>query len=166
MAGADNPQRNHLLASLPEPEFKRLSPCLELVGMPSGEILCESGDVYFPTTSVVSLHYVMENGASAEIAGVSMVNEGLLGILLFMGGKAANSRAFVQTAGRGYKLKARLLVEEFKHAGPIQHLLLHYTQTLLIQTSRTLVYTRGPCGGATTVTAGRERRSLSRLVPG
>ncbi|MHB8167536.1 MAG: Crp/Fnr family transcriptional regulator [Sulfuricella sp.] len=112
--------------------------------MPLGEVLCESGGqlqhVYFPTTAIVSLHYVMENGASSEIAGVG--NEGVLGISLFMGGNTTPSRAIVQTAGHGYRLKARLLMEEFNRAGLTMRLLLRYTQALITQISQTAVCNR------------------------
>jgi len=141
MSVPHNPTQNHLLASLPVAELKRLSSHLELVSMPLGEVYYESGDklqhVYFPTTSIVSLHYVMENGASAEIAGVG--NEGMLGISLFMGGDTTPSRASVRAAGHGYKLKARLLMEEFNRTGAIQRALLRYTQALITQTSQTAV---------------------------
>ncbi|MGA8148416.1 MAG: Crp/Fnr family transcriptional regulator, partial [Gallionellaceae bacterium] len=108
-----SPNQNHLLAALPAEIFERISPHLELVSMPLGEVLCESGGqlqhVYFPTTAIVSLHYNMENGATAEIAGVG--NEGVLGISLFMGGNTTPSLATVQTAGCGYRLKGQLLME-------------------------------------------------------
>jgi CRP-like cAMP-binding protein len=137
-------KQNHLLAALPTDDLKRLSPHLELVQMPLGEFYYESGGeleyVHFPTTSVVSLLHTMESGTPAEIAGVG--NEGMLGISLFMGGKAAPSMAFVRTAGYGYKLKARLLIEEFNRAGSMQRLLLRYTQTLITQTSQTAVCNR------------------------
>jgi CRP-like cAMP-binding protein len=139
-----SPNQNHLLASLPTAEFERISPCLELVAMPLGEVLHESGGpllhAYFPTTAIVSLHYVLENGASSEIAGVG--NEGVLGISLFMGGDSMPSRAVVLTAGHGYKLKARLLKEEFNRGGPMMHLLLRYTQALMTQISQTAVCNR------------------------
>jgi hypothetical protein len=119
MSAPHAPSQNHLLATIPEEVFDRLSHHLELVSMPLGEVLYESGGklhhVYFPTTSIVSLHYVMENGASAEIAGVG--NEGVVGISLFMGGDTTPSRATVQTAGHGYRLKERLMMEEFNRAG-------------------------------------------------
>src|SRR5450759_3904242 len=138
------PNQNHLLAALPTAEFERLAPNLELVPMPLGEVLYESGGqlqrVYFPTTSIVSLHYVMENGSSAEIAGVG--NEGILGISLFMGGNSTPSRAIVQTAGYGYRLKARLMMEEFNRAGLRLRLLLRYTQALITQMSQTAVCNR------------------------
>ena len=138
------PQQNHLLASLPAEIFERLSPHLELVQMPLGAVLCESGGqlqhVYFPTTAIVSLHYVMEDGASAEIAGVG--NEGVLGISLFMGGNTTPCQATVQTGGYGYRLKAKLLMEEFDRAGPMMHLLLRYTQALMTQMSQTAACNR------------------------
>ena len=144
MSARHTPNQNHLLAALPAAEYERLSSHLELVQMPLGEVLCESGGqlqhVYFPTTAIVSLHYVMENGASAEIAGVG--NEGVLGISLFMGGNTTPSRASVQTAGSGYRLKARLMMEEFNRAGPMMRLMLRYTQALITQISQTAVCNR------------------------
>ncbi len=104
-----------------------------------GEVLYESGGrmqhAYFPTTCIISLDYVMENGASAEIAGVG--NEGILGISLFMGGESTPSRALVQTAGHAFRLKTKLLLEEFNRGGPMLHLLLRYTQALLTQMAQT-----------------------------
>ena len=139
-----SPNQNHLLAALPTAEFERIAPYLELVAMPLGEVLYESGGqlqhAYFPATAIVSLHYVMENGASSEIAGVG--NEGVLGISLFMGGNTTPSRAIVQTAGHGYRLKARLLKEEFNRAGPMMRLMLRYTQALITQISQTAVCNR------------------------
>jgi len=144
MAVSHNPHHNHLLAALPVAEFKRLSPHLELVYMPLGEVLCESGGklqhVYLPTTSIVSLHYVMENGATAGIAEVG--NEGMLGIALFMGGNTTPCEASVMTAGYGYRLQAQLLMEEFDRGGPMQRLLLRYTQVLITQTSQTAACNR------------------------
>jgi CRP-like cAMP-binding protein len=138
------PKQNHLLAALPADEFERLSGHLELVPMPLGEALYESGGrlqhVYFPTTSIVSLLYVMEDGASAEIAVVG--NEGILGISLFMGGETTPSRAVVQSAGYGYRLKAQLLKQEFNRGGPVMHLLLRYTQALITQMAQTAVCNR------------------------
>ena len=139
-----NPTQNHLLAALPAAEFGRLSPHLELVSMPLGEVLYESGGrlqhVYFPTTSIVSLLYVFEDGASAEIAVVG--NEGILGISLFMGGETTPSRAVVQSAGYGYRLKAQRLKNEFNRAGPVLQLLLRYTQALITQMAQTAVCNR------------------------
>jgi len=138
------PQQNRLLAALPKEIFERIAPHLEPVPMPLGEALYESGGLlhhaYFPTTAIVSLHYVMENGASAEIAGVG--NEGVVGISLFMGGNTTPSRATVCTGGHGYRLKARLLVEEFNRAGPLMRLMLRYTQALITQMSQTAVCNR------------------------
>ena len=138
------PKQNRLLAALPAEIFERLSPHLELIPMPLGEVLYEFGGqlhhVYFPTTTIVSLHYIMENGASSEIAGVG--NEGVLGISLFMGGNTTPSQATVQTAGYGYRLKARLMMEEFDRAGPMMRLMLRYTQALMTQMSQTAVCNR------------------------
>ncbi|MES2000043.1 MAG: Crp/Fnr family transcriptional regulator [Pseudomonadota bacterium] len=148
----DTPQRpdqNRLLASLPAAEFEHLAPHLELVAMPLGEILYESGDqlkyVYFPTTAIVSLHYVTKYGASSETAGVG--NEGVLGISLFMGGNTTPGRAIVSAGGYGYRLKARVLMEEYnrvggRRAGVMQHLLLRYTQARITQVSQTAVCNR------------------------
>lgn len=145
-----SPNFNHLLAALPTAEFERIAEHLSLVAMPLGEVLCESGAqlqyAYFPTSAIVSLHYVTENGASSEFAGVG--NEGVLGISLFMGGNTTPSRAIVQTAGYGYRLKAAWLVEEFnnrtggRRAGIMQHLLLRYAQALMTQISQTAVCNR------------------------
>ncbi len=139
-----HPTNNDLLAALPEPVRQRLYPHLESVHMPLGNVLYESGtqlhDVYFPTTSIVSLLYVMEDGASAEIAVVG--KEGILGIALFMGGETTPSRAIVQSAGHGFRLKAQLLKDEFNRAGPLMHLLLRYTQALITQMSQTAVCNR------------------------
>jgi CRP-like cAMP-binding protein len=139
-----DPRQNHLLAALPSAEFERLRPHLELVPMPLGEVLYESGGqlhhVYFPTTAIISLHYVMEDGSSAEIAGVG--NEGILGISLFMGGNTTPSRAVIQTAGHGYRLKAQFMMEEFNRAGVMLRLLLRYTQALITQMSQTAVCNR------------------------
>jgi CRP-like cAMP-binding protein len=135
---------NHLLSVLPEAERQRIAPHLVLVDMPLGQVVYESGDrldhVYFPTTAIVSLLYVMEDGASAEIAIVG--NEGLIGIALFMGGETTPSRAVVQSAGSAYRLDARLLKEEFHRAGPVQRLLLRYTQALITQMAQTAVCNR------------------------
>lgn len=138
------PEHNNLLAALPEPIRGRLFPHLELVEMPLGEVLYESGCqlhyVYFPTTSIVSLLYVMEDGASAEIAVVG--KEGILGVAIFMGGETTPSRAIVQSEGHGFRLKAQLLKDEFNRAGPMMHLLLRYTQALITQMSQTAVCNR------------------------
>lgn len=144
MVAIITPKQNHLVAALPAEIFERLSPHLELIPMPLGEVLYESGGqlqhVYFPATAIVSLHYLMESGASAEIAGVG--NEGVLGISLFMGGNTTPSLATVQTAGCGYRLKGRLMMEEFNRAGPMMRLMLRYTQALMTQISQTAVCNR------------------------
>jgi len=144
MPAPQSPNHNHLLAALPAAEFERLVPHLEPVELPLGDVLYESGGlqqyVYFPTTAILSLHYVMENGSSSEIAGVG--NEGMLGISLFMGGKTTPSRAVVQTGGHGYRLKAQLMLQEFHRAGPMQQLLLRYTQALITQMSQTAACNR------------------------
>ena len=143
MAPTLDPKTNQLLAALPDAEWQRWGPQLEWVEMPLGQVLYESGGtldhVYFPTTAIVSLLYVMENGASAEIAVVS--NEGLVGISLFMGGESTPSRAVVQSAGHGFRLTARLIKEEFNRA-PVLHLLLRYTQALITQMAQTAVCNR------------------------
>ena len=140
----DSPSQNHLLAALPATEFERLAPHLERVPLLLGETLYEPGEqlqhVYFPTTAIVSLLYVLESGASAEIAGVG--NEGVLGISLFMGGDTTPSSAVVQTAGHGYRLPGRLLKEEFNRGGLMQRLLLRYTQALLTQMCQTAACNR------------------------
>ena len=144
MVAIMTPKQNHLLAALPAEIFDRILPHLELVSMPLGEVLYESGGqlqyVYFPTTAILSLHYLMESGASAEISGVG--NEGVLGISLFMGGNTTPSLATVQTAGIGYRLKGRLMMEEFNLAGPMMRLMLRYTQALMTQISQTAVCNR------------------------
>jgi CRP-like cAMP-binding protein len=144
MSSPHNPNQNHILAALPEAEFGRLAPHLELVPMLLGETLYEPGGqlqhVYFPTTAIVSLLYVMESGSSAEIAGVG--NEGILGISLFMGGDTTPSSAVVQTAGHGYRLPGRLLKDEFNRGGLMQSLLLRYTQALLTQMCQTAACNR------------------------
>jgi CRP-like cAMP-binding protein len=136
--------QNHLLAAFPTAEYERLAADLELVAMPLGQVLCESGGqlrhIYFPTTAIISLLYVLEDGASAEIAVVG--NEGLLGISLFMGGETTPSRAVVRSAGHGYRLKAELLQREFSRAGPVLRLLLRYTQALITQMTQTAVCNR------------------------
>jgi CRP-like cAMP-binding protein len=136
--------KNHLLAALPDAESWRWLPLLESVDLPLGQVLYESGitltHVYFPTTAIVSLLYVMESGASAEIAVVG--NEGIVGISLFMGGESTSGRAVVQSAGKGFRLKAQIMKEEFNRAGPVLHLLLRYTQALITQMSQTAVCNR------------------------
>jgi CRP-like cAMP-binding protein len=144
MGLAVDPRSNRLLAALPDAEWKRWLPQLEPVDMPLGQVLYESGSrlahVYFPTTSIVSLLYVMEDGASAEIAVVG--NEGIVGISLFMGGESTPSRALVQSAGKGLRLRADVMLQEFNRAGPVLHLLLRYTQALITQMAQTAVCNR------------------------
>ena len=144
MVVAPDPLKNHLLASLPPAEWARWSAHLEWVDMPLGQILYESGGVmthvYFPTTSIVSLLYVMEDGASAEIAVVG--NEGIVGVSLFMGGSSTPSRAVVQSAGQGFRLRADLMKDEFGKGGRVMHLLLRYTQALITQMAQTAVCNR------------------------
>ena len=139
-----DPRMNRLLAALPNEEWQRWLPRLESVDMPLGQVLYESGatlsHVYFPSTAIVSLLYMMENGASAEIAVVG--NEGIVGISLFMGGESTSSRAVVQSAGTGYRLQAQLMKNEFNRAGPVLHLLLRYTQALITQMAQTAVCNR------------------------
>jgi CRP-like cAMP-binding protein len=139
-----NPAQNHLLAALPPAERERWLPSLEPVEMPLGQVLYESGvamtHVYFPTTSIVSLLYVMEDGASAEIAVVG--NEGIVGVSLFMGGETTPSRSVVQSAGQGFRMRGQALKEEFNRSGPVLHLLLRYTQALITQMAQTAVCNR------------------------
>lgn len=144
-AGHDpSPTQNHLLSVLPPGERDRLFPHMERVPMPLGEVICEPGMgmryVYFPTTCIVSLLYVMEDGSSAEIAVVG--NEGIVGISVFMGGETTTSRAVVQSAGHAYRLKGQLLKDDFFRAGPMQRVLLRYTQALLTQMAQTAVCNR------------------------
>jgi CRP-like cAMP-binding protein len=135
---------NQLLAALPNDDLKRWLPELKLIEMPLGKVLYESGDiekyVYFPTSAIVSLLYVMENGDSAEIAVVG--NDGIVGISLFMGGNSTPSRAVVQSGGWGYRLSAKIIKTEFNKAGPVTHLLLRYIQALITQMSQTAVCNR------------------------
>jgi CRP-like cAMP-binding protein len=144
MPNANQSLGNHLLSVLPEAEWERIGPHMVEVDMPLGQVVYESGDrlrhVYFPSTAIVSLLYVMENGASGEIAIVG--NEGVVGIALFMGGETTPSRAVVQSAGKAYGLDARILKEEFHRAGPMQRLLLRYTQALITQMAQTAVCNR------------------------
>src|SRR5450432_384972 len=144
MAFAADPRQNRLLAALPKSEWARWLPQLEPVDMPLGKVLYESGrklgHVYFPTTSIISLLYVLEDGASAEIAVVG--HDGIVGISLFMGGESTTSRAVVQSAGGGFRLKANLMMQEFDRAGPVLHLLLRYTQALITQMAQTAVCNR------------------------
>ena len=144
MTGTDNAKRNHLIAALPEAAYARLLPDLEPIAMPLGWVLYESGTqmsyVYFPTSAIVSLLYVMENGASAEIAVAG--NEGLVGISLFMGGESTTSRAVVQSAGAGYRVKASVVKREFAIGAELQRLALRYTQALITQMAQTAVCNR------------------------
>ncbi|HVY67149.1 MAG TPA: Crp/Fnr family transcriptional regulator [Gammaproteobacteria bacterium] len=144
MPRTHDPLQNYLLAALPEDDFARLRPNLELVPMSPKQVLYESGGrmrhVYFPTTSIVSLLYVMENGSTAEIAVVGW--EGILGISLFMGGETTPSRAAVQSAGHGYRMKSKLLQQEFSRGGKVMQLLLRYTQALITQITQTAVCNR------------------------
>ncbi len=139
-----DPRENRLLASLPQKEWSQWLPHLEVVDMPLGNVLYESGGTlahaYFPTTAIVSLLYVMEDGGSAEIAVVGY--EGIVGVSLFMGGESTPSRAVVQSAGTGYRLRSDVMKEAFNRAGPVLHLLLRYTQALLTQMAQTAVCNR------------------------
>ena len=139
-----SPRENRLLATIPAGEYQRLLPSLERVTMPLGQALYESGGrqgfVYFPTTSIVSLLYVLADGATAEIAVAG--HEGLVGIALFMGGETTPSRAIVQSAGEGYRLRASVLKREFERGGALQQLLLRYTQALITQMAQTAVCNR------------------------
>ena len=140
----DGPRQNHLLATLSATELKRLRPRLELVDMPLGQLVYESGralnHVHFPTDCIVSLLYVLESGASAEIAVVGC--EGVVGVSIFMGGETTPNRAVVQSAGSAYRLPAALMMEEFRRGGTLQHLMLRYTQSLLTQMAQTAVCNR------------------------
>ena len=144
MTSLHSPNQNHLLAALPTAEFEPLLPHLELVPLLLGQMLYEPDmqlqHAYFPTTSIVSLHYVMESGASAETAGVG--NEGMVGISLFMGGDTTPSSAVVQTAGHAYRLERRKLKQAFDQAGLFQKVLLRYTQALMTQMAQTAVCNR------------------------
>jgi CRP-like cAMP-binding protein len=143
MGASHDPRMNQLLASLPEAEWQRWLPSLEAVELSLGQVLYESGvamsHVYFPTTAIVSLLYVMEDGASAEIAVTG--NEGVVGISLFMGGETTPSRAVVQSAGQAFRLKAKIIKDEFNRA-PVLHLLLRYTQALITQMAQTAACNR------------------------
>lgn len=142
--GSTDPRLNRQLANVPASDLQHWLPSLEPVELALGEVLYESGSrlthVYFPTSAIVSLLYVMEDGASAEIAVVGF--EGIVGISLFMGGESTPSRAVVQSAGHGLRLSAALLMEEFNRAGPVLHLLLRYTQALITQMAQTAVCNR------------------------
>jgi len=143
-AAVQSPKENRLLAAMPDADYQALVPVLERVPMPLGQPVYESGGpqgyVYFPTSSIVSLLYVLADGATAEIAVTG--NEGLVGIALFMGGETTPSRAVVQSAGEGYRLRAVLLKREFERGGALQHLLLRYTQALITQMAQTAVCNR------------------------
>jgi len=140
----NSPTNNLLLAALPATDYERLLPHLELISLPLGWSVYEPGNrmrhVFFPTQGIVSLLYVMENGASAEIAITG--NEGLVGIALFMGGESTPSRAVVQAAGHAYRLPAQYLRQEFERGGELQHLLLRFTQALITQMAQTAVCNR------------------------
>ncbi len=144
MQRSNESSQNQLLAALPAAAFERLAGYLERVPMRLGEMLYEPGEqlqhAYFPVSSIVSLHYVMETGASASVAGVG--NEGMVGISLFMGGDTTPSSAVVQTAGVAYRLERRWLKQEFERSGALQHLLLRYTQALMTQMTQTAVCNR------------------------
>ena len=139
-----NPQSNHLLAALPAAEWARWLPQLEWINMSLGHVLYESGGpqshIYFPTTAIVSLLYVMEDGGSAEIAVVG--NEGAVGISLFMGGESTPSGAVVQSAGQGFRLPAGVIKGEFNRSGSVMHLMLRFTQALITQMAQTAVCNR------------------------
>ncbi|OSZ65799.1 Crp/Fnr family transcriptional regulator [Hydrogenophaga sp. IBVHS2] len=144
MAIAPDRRANDLLASIPADEWARIAPHLEATELPLGKVLYESGGtmshVYFPSTAIISLLYVMEDGASAEIAVVG--HEGLVGISLFMGGETTPSRAVVQSAGSGWRLSAQRIKQEFNQSAPLMHLLLRYTQALITQMAQTAVCNR------------------------
>src|SRR5688572_17998712 len=144
LGSASTPRNNHLLAALPEDSFQALQPFLEGVPLPLGTVVYESGGeqryVYFPTSCIVSLLYVLADGSSAEIAVTG--NEGLIGVSLFMGGETTPSRAVVQSAGHAYRLPGKILKEEFTRGDAMQHLLLRYTQALLTQMAQTAVCNR------------------------
>ena len=144
MTQPDNSRQNELLACLPDAEWQRWEPLLELVDLPLGKVLYESGaplsHVYFPTNAIVSLLYVLEIGASAEIAVVG--REGVVGVAIFMGGGSTPNRAVVQSAGMGYRLRADVIKSEFERSSPVLHLMLRYTQALITQMSQTAVCNR------------------------
>ena len=139
-----NPRENQLLAALKEPEWAAWAPHLELVDLQLGQVISEPGSklthVYFPTSCIVSLLYVTEEGDSAEIAVVG--HEGIVGVSLFMGGETTPSRAIVQSSGKAFRLKGSVMMKEFSRAGPVMHLLLRYTQALITQMSQTAVCNR------------------------
>jgi len=136
--------RNFLFHSIPPAEWEKLIPHIEAIDLPLGKVLYEPGSkmshVYFPSSAIVSLLYALENGSSAEIAVVG--NEGVVGISIFMGGESTSSRAVVQSAGKGYRIKSTIILEEFNRSGALMHLLLRYTQALITQMSQTAVCNR------------------------
>ena len=144
MTAVREPRRNQLIAALPEADWQRWQQHLEWVDLPLGQVIYESGatlhHVYFPTTAIVSLLYVMENGASAEIAVAG--REGLVGVSLFMGGDTTPSRAVVQSAGEGFRMRAQAIKNEFTQSAPVMHLLLRYTQALISQMTQTAACNR------------------------
>ncbi len=144
VSNSPSPKNNQLISALPIADYARWAPHLELVDMPLGQVLYESGTVlshvYFPTNSIISLLYLMKNGASAEIAVVG--NEGVVGISLFMGGESTPSRAVVQSAGKGFRLKAQVIKDEIVESVPVLQLLLRYTQALITQMAQTAVCNR------------------------
>jgi CRP-like cAMP-binding protein len=144
MPGTPSPQQNHILEALPRSERERLFPYLKLVTLPLGKALYESGDllrhIYFPTDSIISLLYVLKDGASAEIAVVG--NDGAVGVALFMGGETTTNRAIVQSAGSAYQMTGPRLKEEFQRHGELLHILLRYTQALITQMAQTAVCNR------------------------
>ena len=144
MPSTSSPQQNQILDALPQPERDRLFPHLKLVSLPLGKVLYESGDalqhIYFPTDCIVSLLYVLKDGASAEIAVVG--NDGAIGLSLFMGGETTTNRAIVQSAGSAYRLTGARLKEEFQRHGEMLHILLRYTQALITQMTQTAVCNR------------------------
>jgi CRP-like cAMP-binding protein len=144
MATVAHPRDNQLIDALPAEEFDRWQESLELIDLPLGAVLYEAGGilkhVYFPTTAIVSLLYVIANGASAEIAVVG--KEGLVGISIFMGGESTPSRGIVQSAGSGFRIKADVVKAEFARSGPVLHLFLRYTQALITQMAQTAVCNR------------------------
>ena len=136
--------QNELFRYIPDEEWARLLPHIELVDLPLGKVLYEPGMkmryVCFPSTAIVSLLYAAEDGSSAEIAIVG--REGVVGISIFMGGESTSSRAVVQSAGFGYRINSSLVLDEFNKSGPVMHLLLRYTQALITQMSQTAVCNR------------------------
>ncbi|WP_150047975.1 Crp/Fnr family transcriptional regulator [Methylomonas rhizoryzae] len=144
MTDLNTPDLNQLLNALPSPEYQRLQPYLEPIELRLGDVIYEPGDklqhVYFPTTCIISLLYVMENGASAEIAVIG--RDGMVGVALFMGGGSMPNRAVVQSAGHAFRLRAHLLMKEFNQFGPMLQILLRYTQALITQMAQTAVCNR------------------------